>query len=147
MFRRIVVSTDGSPHSNRAIKSAAALARICGASLTIFHAIPAYRMPYYAEGMSFAWPSETQYLKGADRETAKLLARARALAAKQGVAATTAQVHSADTSMAIVAAAGKARADLIVMASHGRKGLQKLLLGSETQKVLARTRIPVLVVR
>jgi nucleotide-binding universal stress UspA family protein len=147
MFRRILVSTDGSPRSNRAIRSAAALARICGASLTIFHAIPAYRMPYYAEGMSFAWPSETQYLKGTDREAAKLLARARALAAKQGVAATTAQVRSTDTSQAIVTAAGKARADLIVMASHGRKGVEKLLLGSETQRVLARTRIPVLVVR
>lgn len=147
MFRRIVVSTDGSPRSNRAIKSAAALARICGASLTIFHAIPAYRTPYYAEGMSFAWPSETQYLKGTDREAAKLLARARALAAKQGVAATMAQAHSNDTSLAIVAAAGKARADLVVMASHGRKGVEKLLLGSETQRVLARTRIPVMVVR
>lgn len=147
MFRRILVSTDGSPRSNRAIRSAAALARTCGASLTIFHAIPAYRTPYYAEGMSFAWPSETQYLKGTDREAGKLLARARALASKQGVVATTAQVHSSDTSQAIVAAAGKARADLVVMASHGRKGLQKLLLGSETQKVLARTRIPVLVVR
>ena len=147
MFRRILVSTDGSPRSNSAIKSAAALARICDASLTIFHAIPAYRMPYYAEGMSFAWPSETQYQKGTDREAAELLAKAQALAAKQGVAATTAQVRSADTSQAIVTAAGKARADLIVMASHGRKGMQKLLLGSETQRVLARTSIPVLVVR
>jgi nucleotide-binding universal stress UspA family protein len=147
MFRRILVSTDGSPRSNRAIKSAAALARICGASLTIFHAIPVYRTLYYAEGMAFAWPSETQYLKVAGRTTVKLFARARALAAKQGIAAATMQAQNVDTSLAIVSAAGKARADLIVMASHGRKGLQKLLLGSETQKVLARTKIPVLVVR
>ena len=147
MFRRILVSTDGSPRSNRAIKSAAALARSCGASLTIFHAIPVYRTLYYGEGMTFAWPSETQYLKVAGRTTAKLFARARALAAKQGIAAVTMQAHNVDTSLAIVTAAGKARADLVVMASHGRKGLQKLLLGSETQKVLARTRIPVLVVR
>ena len=147
MFRRILVSTDGSPRSSRAIKSAAALARICGASLTIFHVIPAYRTPYYVEGMSFAWPSETQYLKGADQEAAKLLARARTLAAKEGVTATTKQAHSNDISLAIVAAASKARANLIVMASHGRKGLDKFLLGSETQRLLARTRIPVLVVR
>ena len=147
MFRHILVPTDGSPRSNRAIKSAAELARICSASLTIFHAIPAYRTPYYVEGMSFAWPSETQYLKGTDREARKLLGRARTLAAKEGIAVTTTQVHSNDISQAIVGAANKARADLVVMASHGRKGLDKLLLGSETQKVLARTRIPVLVVR
>lgn len=147
MFRRILVSTDGSPRSNRAIQSAAGLARICGASLTIFHAIPAYRTPYHAEAMIVAWPSEAQYLKSTGREAAKLLARARALAAKQGVPVTTAQAHTIDTSLAIVTAARKTRADLVVMASHGRKGLEKLLLGSETQKVLARTKIPVLVMR
>ena len=147
MFRRIFVATDGSSRSNRAIRAAAALACSGGASLTIFHVVPAYRIPYYVEGMSFAWPSEVQYQKGADREAARLLRRARALAAKLGVAATTIQVHGADTSQAIVAAAGKARADLIVLASHGRKGLDRLLLGSETQKVLARSKIPVLIVR
>ncbi len=147
MFRRILVSTDGSARSDRAVKSAALLAQCCGASLTIFHAIPAYRTPYYVEGMGFAWPSETQYVKGADREAAKLLRKARSLTANLGVEAKTRQSHSAEISQAIVAAAGKARADLIVMASHGRKGLDRLLLGSETQKVLTRTKIPVLVVR
>ena len=147
MFRRIFVSTDGSPRSDRAIKSAATLAHTCGASLTIFHAIPAYRTPYYVEGMGFAWPSESQYMKGADLEATKLLDKARALAEKQGVEAATRQVRGSDISQAIVTAADKARADLIVMASHGRKGLDRLLLGSETQKVLTRVRIPVLVVR
>lgn len=147
MFRRILVSTDGSPRSARAIRSAAGLARVCRASLTIFHVIPAYRTPYNAEAMAFAWSSETQYLKSTGREAAKLLAKARTLAARRGVAATTMQAHSLDISLAIVAAAGRIRADLVVMASHGRKGLEKLLLGSETQRVLARTKIPVLVVR
>jgi nucleotide-binding universal stress UspA family protein len=147
MFRRILVSTDGSPRSSRAIKAAAELARTHGATLTIFYAIPAYRTPYYAEGMGFAWPSETLYLKGMGRDADRILARARALAAKQGVAPTAVHAQGDDIALAIVAAAGKARADLIVMASHGRKGLGKLLLGSETQKVLARTGIPVLVVR
>ena len=147
MFHRILVSTDGSPRSSRAIKTAAELAQTHGATLTIFHAIPTYRTPYYAEGMGFAWPSETQYLKGMGREAARILAGARALAAKQGVASTAVHAQGDDIALAIVAAAGKARADLIVMASHGRKGLGKLLLGSETQKVLARTGVPVLVVR
>jgi nucleotide-binding universal stress UspA family protein len=73
--------------------------------------------------------------------------KARALAAKEGVAATTAHAHDDETASAVVAAASKTKADLIVMASHGRKGLEKLLIGSETQRVLARTKIPVLVVR
>lgn len=147
MYRRILVCTDGSTRSNRAVKAAAALARTCGASLTIFHATEAYRTPYYVEGMSFAWPSETQYVQGAGRAADKLLVKARRLAAKQGVAAVTRHSYGDDTALAIVAASGKARADLIVMASHGRRGIGKLLLGSETQKVLTRTETPVLVVR
>ncbi len=147
MFRRILVCTDGSARSNRAVKSAATLARTCGASLTIFHSIQAYRTPYYVEGMSFAWPSETQYVQGTAQAAERLLAKARRLAMKQRVAAVTKHSYGDDTALAIVAAAGKLRADLIVMASHGRKGIGKLLLGSETQKVLARTNTPVLVVR
>ena len=147
MFRRILVPTDGSAHSGRAVKSAARLARTCRASLTIFHAIPPYRTPYVAEGMNYAWPTETQYLKSTDRQARKVLAKARAIASRNGVAARTLQAYEDDTSRAIIAAARKTRAGLIVMASHGRRGLEKLLLGSETQKVLARTKLPVLVVR
>lgn len=147
MFRQILVSTDGSPRSGRAIKAAAKLARIHGATLTIFHAIPTYRTPYYAEGMGFAWPSETQYVKAAAGDATRVLRKASALASRQGNGARTMQAQSDDIARAIVAAATKIRADLIVMASHGRKGLGKLLLGSETQKVLAYTRSAVLVVR
>ena len=147
MFRRILVPTDGSVHSSRAVKSAARLARTCRASLTIFHAIPPYRTPYVVEGMNTAWPSEAQYLKSMDGQARKIIARARAIASRNGVTARTAQTYDDDTSRAIIAAARKTRAGLIVMASHGRRGLEKLLLGSETQKVLARTKLPVLVVR
>ena len=147
MYRRILVSTDGTPRSGRAVKTAAGLARICGSALTIFHAIPIYRTPYYPEGVGFDWPSESHYLKESGREADKMLSRARALARKEGAEPTVARVHQDDVASAVVAAATKANADLIVMASHGRKGLEKLLIGSETQRVLARTRIPVLVVR
>jgi nucleotide-binding universal stress UspA family protein len=85
-------------------------------------------------------------VQGTGRAAERLLARARRLAAKEGVTATTKQSYGDDTALAIVAAAGKARASLIVMASHGRKGLGKMLLGSETQKVLTRSKTPVLVV-
>jgi len=147
MFRRILVSTDGTPRSGRAIKTAASLARTCGATLTIYHAIPAYRTPYYPEGVGFDWPPESEYMRESAKEAAKLLAKARALAAKEGATVETAHSHSDETAESIVAAASKARAELIVMASHGRKGLEKMLIGSETQRVLSHTKIPVLVVR
>lgn len=147
MFRRILVSTDGSAHSRRAVRSAARLARSCRASLTIFHSIPRYQTPYVMEGMTYAWPSEAEYLKSTERQARKILASARAIAARNGIAARSLQTYGNDTSQAILAAARKTRAGLIVMASHGRRGIEKLLLGSETQKVLARTRLPVLVVR
>lgn len=146
MFRRILVTTDGTAHSGRAIRSAARLARSRRASLIIFHAIPRYRPPYVMEGMPYAWPSEAAYLKSTDSQARKILASARAIASRNGVAARTLQAYGDDTARAIIAAAHRSRAGLIVMASHGRRGLEKLLLGSETQKVLARAKLPVLVV-
>lgn len=147
MFRRILVATDGSAHSRRAIRFAARLARTCGASLMIFHALARYRAPYVMEGMAYQWPSEAEYLKSANKQARKILASGRAIASRNGVAARTLQAYGDDASRAIIAAARRSRAGLIVMASHGRRGIERLLLGSETQKVLARTKLPVLVVR
>lgn len=68
----------GSPRSNRAIKFAAGLARTCRASLAIFHASAAYRLPYYVDPVYFAWPSEEQYLNSTGRQMQKVLAQAHA---------------------------------------------------------------------
>ena len=76
-----------------------------------------------------------------------LLANAKSKVERKGVKVATVYVYNDSPAEAIVAAATKAKADLIVIASHGRQGLQKLLLSSETQKVLALTKLPVLVVR
>ena len=97
--------------------------------------------------MGFDWPSERQYAKDSVREAEKLLARARDIASRAGVESNAVHVHDDDVASAVVAAAAKSKSDLIVMASHGRKGLEKLLIGSETQRVLARTKLPVMVVR
>jgi nucleotide-binding universal stress UspA family protein len=147
MSNRILVPIDGSPRSNRAIKAAAKLARGNGGKLTLFHATPTYRTPLYAEGYAFDWPPESVYLKESAATAAKLLARAKKVAATQKVTATVVQSRSDAPAQAILTAARKARASMIVMASHGRTGLEKLLLGSETQKVLAKSKLPVLVVR
>jgi nucleotide-binding universal stress UspA family protein len=146
MFKRILVTTDGTTHSNRAVKAAAALAKATASELTIFHVVPSYQMPY-SEGAPINWPSEAQYLKETAREAAAMLEKARAVAAVQKISPRMLQAFSNSPSEAIVKMAAKEKAGLIVMASHGRRGLEKLLLGSETQKVLARTKIPVMVVR
>ena len=147
MFQRILVPTDGTTSSNRAVQAAAGVANKFGATLTLFHASPEFRSPYYPEGAVFAWPSKKQYLAESRVAADTLLTLAKAPVERKGVKVATVHLYSDFPAKAIVAAAAKAKADLIVMASHGRKGLQKLLLGSETQKVLTLTKLPVLVVR
>ena len=127
MFKRIFVPTDGTKPSNHAVKAAAALAKSLGATLTIFHA-------------KRTW-------KESSAEADTLLERASTLANKQGAKTATSLSSSDAPAEAIIVAATSAKADLIVMASHGRKGLDKLLMGSEMKKVLVGTTLPVLVMR
>jgi nucleotide-binding universal stress UspA family protein len=147
IFKSILVATDGTTQSSHAVKTAARLAKDLGSTLTLFHATRTYQSFYYPDGAAIAWPPEKQYLKEASAGADKVLASASALVATQGVKAATAHASSDAPADAIIAAAKNLKADLIVMASHGRRGLDKLLMGSETQKVLAHTKLPVLVVR
>ena len=147
MFKVILASTDGTTQSNHSVEAAATLAADLGATLFIFHASRTYEALYFPDEVGMAWPPREKYEKEAAAGADKVLKSASALAKKLGVKATTAHSYSDSPAEAIIAAAKKFKADLIVMASHGRRGLDKLLLGSETQRVLARTKIPVLVVR
>jgi nucleotide-binding universal stress UspA family protein len=147
MFRRILCATDGSKRSTHAVKTAAALAHGSGALLTLVHVTPDYRTPYYPDGVMIDWPSEKDYKRDCKAAADKVFAKDTATALKEGAEAETLQLFGDSPADEILAAAKKAKADLIVMASHGRKGFEALLLGSETQKVLARTTVPVLVVR
>ena len=147
MFQRILVPIDGTKSSNRAVQVAAGVANRFGATLTLFHVIPKFRSHYYPEGAAIAWPPEKEYLAESSASADTILSEAKAPVERKGVKVATVHVYNDFPAEAIVAAATKAKADLIVMASHGRKGLQKLMLGSETQKVLALTKVPVLVVR
>ena len=147
MYLRILVPIDGSQLSERAVKEASNLARTVGATLTLFYAAPAYRPPLsYSEG------AVLQHFVTPERYRRSMRAHARKLldtAARRAGGTVTRQIcdFSDQPSAAIIAAARKARCDLIVMASHGWRGLKGLLLGSETHKVLTHSRIPVLVVR
>lgn len=140
----ILVATDGSELSERAVQTAAQLAAATGAQLVAVTVEAPY--PWSAVGESSALAAaDHQAQVGA--EASDRLARARAIATRSGSACTTSMQEAADVYRGILAAAQKHAAGLIVMASHGRRGLAAFLLGSETQKVLAHAPVPVLVVR
>jgi len=146
--RRILACTDGSPRARKAVAAAARLAGLCDAKLTVLFVLPPYVLPAYGEAAQYV-PGVTPHLykQRADALAKKVLAPSARLAQKAGVACATLAVNAAEPWSGILHAAYKGKCDLIVMASHGRRGLARALLGSETQKVLTHSRIPVLVVR
>ena len=148
MYRRILIATDGSPLSRKAIEAGVALARSVGASVVGFHARAPTMLPYYTEA-AMVLPEKTQKMmeKHANDAARKYLARIEAVAKKAGVAFKGIDIVDPSPADAIVRLAKKEKCELIVMASHGRRGLSRLLLGSETNHVLTRSRMPVLVVR
>jgi nucleotide-binding universal stress UspA family protein len=146
MYQRILLATDGSRLSGKAEDAAIALAAACGATLVALCVAPKHPKALlllptvFATGISDV---RAQFVDAARDTAAKALRRAE----RQGVRATAANVSASSPAEGIVAYARKARCDLIVMASHGRRGMDRLLLGSETQHVLVHTNVPVLVVR
>jgi nucleotide-binding universal stress UspA family protein len=147
MYQSILLATDGSDLSQKATTSAIELAAMCGAELVAVTVVPRYPQSYF-EG-SVALPAEEMLRiekQWEDQGQALVDAVAKAAAAK-GVRARGITLKSDVVSDAVTTAAAKHQCDLIVMASHGRKGFKRLLLGSETQHVLTHTAIPVLVIR
>ncbi|MCZ8251463.1 MAG: universal stress protein [Hylemonella sp.] len=147
MYKRILVATDGSTLSKKAVSSAVALAQLSGAELVALKVVPRYPQSYFEGGLALPlsdinriekqWTTQGQAVVDAVAKTAK----------GKGVATKGVVVKSDLISEAIIATAKKNKCDLIVMASHGRKGIKRLLLGSETQQVLTHSHIPVLVLR
>ena len=148
MYKHILVPTDGSKLSNHAVRAACNLAQTCGARITGIYVIPPYVPPIYAEGMMYIADLGPKRHKEVMQQAAKkALAVLSAEARRAGVAcAGVAPVADQPWEGILKAARGK-RCDLIVMASHGRRGIAGLLLGSETTKVLTHSKIPVLVCR
>ena len=123
-------------------------ARSLGASVVGFHAREPAMLPYYTEpAMVIPEKTEKMMQKHAIDAARKYLARIEAVAKKAGVAFKGIDIVDPSPADAIVRVAKKEKCELIVMASHGRRGLSRLLLGSETNHVLTRSRMPVLVVR
>lgn len=147
MYQRILVATDGSELSQKAVTSAIDLAALCGAELVAVSVVPRYPQSYFEGGMVLQ-PEEMQRVEKqwADKGQSVVDAVKQTAAAK-GVKTQAITQTSDVVSDALIAAATKHQCDLIVMASHGRRGIQRLLLGSETQHVLTHSSIPVLVLK
>jgi nucleotide-binding universal stress UspA family protein len=146
MYARILISTDGTPLSNKAVASGIALAAKLQAEVFAFMVVPQYPSMYF-EGALVLTPAETQRIEKEWNEQAKTVVDAvKRMALAQGVKTTAVTGHGA-VAEAIISIAKKHQCDLIVMASHGRKGISRVLLGSETMDVLTHSHIPVLVLR
>jgi nucleotide-binding universal stress UspA family protein len=147
MFTRIMLATDGSKLSQKAVKSAIDMASKFNAELVAVKVIPSYVQTYFEGSFTVAdidvKSIEAQWAAGAQQVLDKIATSAAA----KGVIVKTSVIKSDDISDGLVKAANKMKADLIVMASHGRKGIKRVLLGSETQNVLTHSEVPVLVLR
>jgi nucleotide-binding universal stress UspA family protein len=147
MYTRILVATDGSKLSKKAVTSAIDLAALCGAELVALKVVPRYPQSYFEGGMALPVDEVAKVEKQWADEGQAVVDAVKKLAASKGVT-TKALISKSDVvSDALIAVAKKQQCDLIVMASHGRKGIKRLLLGSETQHVLTHASIPVLVLR
>jgi len=145
MYKHILVPTDGSELSNRAIEYAAALAKTVKANLTVI----TVTTPYYGFAVEpeLATIGVEEYQKNVDKLAARSLDVAKDIAAAAQVACEPVHIEDPQPYRAIIDAAKARGCDLIVMASHGRRGLAAVVLGSETVKVLTHSTVPVLVVR
>lgn len=142
MLKHILIATDGSPLSARGVRTGIRLAKALGAKVTGLYVAFAYAPPLYLPGVS------PRVLKRIAAEQArKALGALLAQARSARVPCKTRIALAGEPWQAILRTARSARCDAIVMASHGRSGIGGLLLGSETTRVLARAKMPVLVVR
>lgn len=147
MYKKIMVATDGSELSAKAVEAALELAALAGAELVAVTVARHYIENYY-EGALTLNQNRMREIEAERRGNAqKLVDAVKAQAEARGVRSSALVVSSGMIAEALIDAAREHDCDLIVMASHGRRGLSRVLLGSETQHVLTHSHIPVLVLR
>jgi len=147
MFKHVLIPTDGSVFSNKAVVAGAQLAQSLGAKLLLLHVRSPIESPHHVEGGALSNLGGNVVMQEIEDEERKLLDAALEIATAQGANAETAFIAGYSPYEAIIRTASEQACDLIVMASHGRRGISGFLIGSETQKVLTHTTIPVLVVK
>lgn len=147
MFKHILIPTDGSPVSAKAVKAGIAIAKQMGAKVTAYYAVEPVPMRLYGEGYVADRQMVAEFERRA-RATAKKHVEAVERAAAKARVRCDALVEIARTPYeGIIEAARRRRCDLILMASHGYRGLMRLTLGSVTDKVIQLSKVPVLVYR
>jgi nucleotide-binding universal stress UspA family protein len=144
MYKHILVPVDGSSTALQAVRQAVDIASTYGSAVTAIYVIDPY--PFTGVGTEFAY-GQDQYLSAAKAEAQEALATVRSQVEAAGLKADTRMVEAHATWRGIVESGKAIKADLVVMGSHGRHGLEKLVLGSVTQRVLQHATQPVLVVR
>lgn len=149
MFKHILVPTDGSGLSQAAVAHAVALAKHHGAQLTFVHALPDRPLPFFGgEGGMYVDQLEPgEFVAQATKLADRVLGEAEATARAAGVACQRVARGGGAPYEVIIAEAATRGCDLIMMASHGYTGVKGMVLGSETNKVLTHSKIPVLVYR
>jgi nucleotide-binding universal stress UspA family protein len=146
MFRNILIPTDGSELSRKAVRMGVDLARLHGAMITGAHVIPDYHLMIAYEG-AFDPVTEDRIEQEASARAENYLQFIRESAKQAGIACDCVCETGDHPHEAILKIARSRACDLILMTSHGRRGLAAVLLGSETRKVLTHAEIPVLIVR
>jgi len=149
MFKHILVAVDGSAVSNRGLKTAIDLAADQDTDLDVVHVIDTYFSTPAQETAYFPAQYSDQLIEARRHAGRNVLAKAESMAAARGIATRTVLVESAGHSVAraILAQVRKRRADVVVMGTHGRRGLSRALTGSDAETVLRGARVPVLLVR
>jgi nucleotide-binding universal stress UspA family protein len=147
MYRKLLVATDGSPLSKKAVRSAIDLAAALGAELVALYVVPRYPVSYFEGGVTIPAQEVSRIEEQWSQKGQAVVDAVLQTATAAGVKAKAVVSRSDLVAESILAAVKKHRCDLVVMASHGRKGLKRILLGSETQQVLTHGSVPVLVLR
>ncbi len=149
MYKHILIATDGSELADKGIKAGVALAVALQARVTLVTVSEPWVNAVAGDATAMTLSSELRedYLEASAAEAARILAGPEARARAAGLAVQSVYVPERQPAEAILETAAERSAELIVMASHGRSGLRKLLLGSQTQAVVTRGSLPVLVVR
>jgi nucleotide-binding universal stress UspA family protein len=145
MYEHLIIATDGSELARKAVDQGVALAKALGAKLTAVHVTLPWTAVAVGE-VAISMPPEN-YGKMTTENAARILAIVTEAAKDAGVTCVAAHVESDSPAEGIIHAAKEHGADLIVMSSHGRSGLARLLLGSEANEVVCRANLPVLICR
>lgn len=145
MYKHILIPTDGSPQSRKAVAGGVALAKAIGAKVTGIFAAPPATPILYRNNMPAGLTTMADHKRIIEESAARYLGIIEQAAKKAGVPCEVISVTSDYPADTILATAKKKKCDLIVMATHGRRGISSVLLGSETQRVVTHATIPVLV--